>query len=383
MQGSVRKKGNRWYYRFYEGTRQIEKVGGNTKKEALQALNEELNRQFKGFERPTEMLLSDYLEMWLEDYIKDERAKNTYDKYKGAIHNRINPAIGTIKLCDLKVVHIERFLKTLKKSTFGNGKKLSNTSIQMYYTTLNVALNKAVKLQMLIDNPCRFIDTPKRGKFKANILTLEEYKKIYNSLDDSNYEDYIFKLALDITLETGFRRGEMCGLTWNDIDLKNKTITLKQALIRIKNNYVLSDLKTESSYRTLPISDTLIEKIRVYKTFQNKQKLRYGEFYIKNLWNGVQYDLVLTWENGRFIIPSNFLQRLKRVCKYNGINKNIRWHDLRHTNATLLLEGGAQMKVIQERLGHSLMQTTSDLYVHVSEKINREATNLITSLLNN
>lgn len=104
--------------------------------------------------------------------------------------------------------------------------------------------------------------------------------------------------------------------------------------------------------------------------------MKYGEFYN----NSYNY-LVFTWENGNFIIPSNFLQRLKRLCKYNKIEKNIRWHDLRHTNATLLLEGGVDMKTLQERLGHSLMQTTSDTYSHVTEKMNRKATDVISNIL--
>lgn len=175
----------------------------------------------------------------------------------------------------------------------------------------------------------------------------------------------------------------MCGLDWNkDIDLENKTITLNQALIRVENNYTISDLKTESSYDTLPISDSLCEKLRKHKQIQKLNRIKYGPLYTTtNTFNGIDYDLVFTWENGKYIIPSNFLQRLKRLMKRCGIEKNIRWHDLRHTNATLLLEGGTNIKTVQERLRHSLIQTTMDTYAHVTEKMNREATDLISSLL--
>ena len=375
MRGSVRKKGNSYYVRYYKDGKQIERIGGKTKKEAETKLNEILYKLENGYTISSDMLISDYLEMWLEDYIKDVRSDNTYLKYKNICDKYIITLLGNTKLSELKVIHIEKLIRDFRKEG------LNPTSIQNYYGVIRTALNKAVKLQLLNDNPCKFVDTPKRSKFKANILSVEEFYLIYDKLNAEFYEDYIFKLALDISLETGLRRGEMCGLTWKDIDFKNKCIHVRQALIRVNNTYTISSLKTESSYRSLPISDILLDKLEAHQKRQKVNKLKYGEAYFKNIFNNKGYDLVFTWENGRFIIPSNFLQRLKRMLDYCNINKNIRWHDLRHTNATLLLEGGANMKTVQERLGHSLMQTTSDTYAHVTEKMNREATSIITNML--
>ena len=368
--GTVRKRGNTWYYRYYdENGKRVEKAGGTTKTAALKKLNEEVNLMIKGVIRTEDIGLIDFLEMWVEDYIKDERSENTYYKYKGSIE-KIATGLGNLKLDDLKVIHIEKYLRFLKKSG------LNSTSVQFHFGVLKNALNKAIKLQMLNDNPCKYIDTPKREKFKANILTLEEFYTIYNSLNNDVYEDYIFKLALDLSIETGLRRGEMAGLPWSNINFTENYIIIDQALIRIENEYKISKLKTESSYRKLPISESLTLTLKEHKKKQQLNKLKYGEFY-----NDKYKDLVFTWENGNFIIPSNFLQRIKRLCKYHGIEKNIRWHDLRHTNATLLLEGGVDMKTLQERLGHSLMQTTSDIYSHVTEKMNRKATDVISNIL--
>lgn len=387
MQGSVRKRGDSWYYRYYDYKdgvkKQVERKGGKTKSEALKKLNEELNRIYNGYSKPEEIILNDYLELWLDDYVKDEKSENTYYKYKNSCDLKIKNSIGNIRLCDLKVIHIEKYLKYLRNL------KLSSTSIQFHYGVLKTALNKAVKLQMILDNPCRFVDTPKRSKFKGNVLTIDEFYKIYNSLNNDNYEDYIMKLALDFTLETGVRRGEMCGITWESIDFEKNTIEIEAALIRIENEYKMSGLKNDSSYRRLPISEYLSDRLKAHKRKQQLDKIKYGEFYMKNIFemkedNRVyikEFNLVFTWANGSFIIPSNFLQRIKRLCKYNNIEKNIRWHDLRHTNATLLLEGGSDMKTVQERLGHSLMQTTSDTYSHVTEKMNRKATDIISNLI--
>lgn len=377
MRGSIRKKGSTYYIRFYENGKQIEKFGGKTKREAEKKLNEIIYSIENGYTISSDMFLKDYLKMWLFDYIKGEKSENTFEKYEIVINKYIIPSIGTIKLNDLKVIHIEKYIRYLKNEN------LNKTSIQTYYGVLRCALNKAVKLQMLNDNPCKFVDTPKRNKYKANILTVEEFKYIYDKLNTKSFEDYIMKLGMDLTLETGFRRGEMCGLCWEDIDFNNKTISLNRSLIRVKNNYTIGNLKTESSYRTIPISNNLLELLRNHQKIQKINKIKYGEHYIKNYFDSKkEYDLIFRWENGNYILPSNFLQRLKRLMTYCNIKKNIRWHDLRHTNATLLLQGGANMKTVQERLGHSLMQTTSDTYAHVTDKMNREATNIITSILN-
>ncbi|MBZ9690681.1 tyrosine-type recombinase/integrase [Clostridium sp. M14] len=384
MNGSVRKKGNVWYYRYYEYVngvkKQIERKGGITKKEALQKLNEEIYRQNNGLLKPKEILLKDYLNIWLEDYVKPNNSENTYIKYKGTVNKYINPQLGLIKLCDLKVINIEQFLSKLKKT------KLSLTTIQKHYLVLNGALNKAIKLQMLNDNPCKYVDTPKRSKYKASILTFEELHSIYTNLNTETYEDYIMKLGMDLTIETGLRRGEMCGLQWSDIDFDNKILNVNTALIRVDNNYKISNLKTDSSYRKLPLSNEIIKILKTHKSKQNNNKIKYGDNFIysnKFDRDSTEYDLIFTWENGKYIIPSNFLQRLKRLCKYCKIEKNIRWHDLRHSNATILLKNKISMKVIQERLGHSLMQTTSDIYAHVTEEMNREATDVISNILYN
>lgn len=375
MQGSIRKKGKSYYIRYYQDGKQIERIGGKTKKEAQIKLNEILYKLENGFTISSDMFISDYLDMWLDDYIKEERSENTYIKYRKICDKYIIPGIGNIKLSELKVIHIEKLIREFRRCG------LNPTSIQNYYGVIRAALNKAIKLQLLNDNPCKFIDTPKRSKFKANVLTVQEFYLIYDKLNAELYEDYIFKLALDIALETGLRRGEMCGLTWDNVDFNNKCIHINQALIRVDNTYTVSKLKTESSYRSLPVSDTLLNKLDLHRKKQKINKIKYGQFYLKNTFNKKDYELVFTWEKGKFIIPSNFLQRLKRMLEYCNINKNIRWHDLRHTNATLLLEGGASMKTVQERLGHSLMQTTSDTYAHVTEKMNREATNIISNIL--
>lgn len=142
----------------------------------------------------------------------------------------------------MKVYHIEKIVKDYRKVKKENGELLSNTTVQKYYGVLNSALNRAVKLQLIIDNPCKNVDTPKRNKYIASVLSLEEYKMIYNDLGSTKYNDYIFKLALNITVETGLKRGEMCGICWKDVDFVNSTISINKALKREKNRNMVSIL---------------------------------------------------------------------------------------------------------------------------------------------
>ncbi|WP_297634694.1 tyrosine-type recombinase/integrase [uncultured Clostridium sp.] len=375
MQGTVRKRGSKWYYRYLLGTTRIEKVGGKTKKEALEKLNDELYKLQNNIIVPPKTKLKDFLNLWIADYVMEDRAKSTVEKYKKTIELYIDPIIGDILLCDLKVFHIELFLKDMKK------KGLSGTSRQTYFGTLRAALNKAVKLQMLNDNPCKFADIPKRDNFKANVLTVEEFHKIYNYLDINDFEDFMFRFALELTLETGLRRGELSGLCWDDIDFKNKSISINNNLVRIEGIYEMGSCKTANAYRTLPISDFLINRLEEIKLKQKIHKEDYSSHYVKNIWNKKEYDLIFRWANGSYIHPATFLQRLKRILGYIGIEKRIRWHDLRHTNATLLLEGGIDFKTLSTRLGHSMIQTTMDIYAHTTEKMNRNATNVIHDIL--
>ena len=381
MQGSVRQRGNKWYYRYRDiDGKLIERVGGLTKKEAQKKLTEAINRLNTGFSTPNEILLKNYLIQWLDEYVKPSNSDNTYDVYKRIIIKRIIPSIGSVRLCDLKSYHIQTFINTSRKIKKKNGESISETTLQKYYGVINTALNRAVKLQLIYQNPCSFVDTPKRNRFKSNYLSITEYKVIYNSLNEKNYDDYIFKLALNLTIETGLRRGEMCGLCWDDIDFDNKTITVSRCLKRIENNYNIGDTKTHTE-RILPISDLLINQLKKHLILQKENRLKYGNFYTKNFFNNIEYNLLFTKENGEYITPSRFLQRLKRKCTKNNINKNIRWHDLRHTNATFLIQQGVNMKIIQERLGHANFSTTADIYSHVSTDMSRVATDKLLEIL--
>ena len=127
----------------------------------------------------------------------------------------------------------------------------------------------------------------------------------------------------------------------------------------------------------MALSDNIIDELKNLRIQQLENKMLFGAEYHINIFDNIKYDLICIQQNGKFMIPNDIRERLKALLKRNKIDKNIRWHDLRHTSATLLLENGVEMKTIQKRLGHASMTTTSDIYSHVTEKMDREATNIL------
>lgn len=380
MQGGVRKKGNRWYYYFDIGTidgkrKKIERSGGNTKKEALAALNDAIYKYSNGFVEPQKLSYDSYMNDWLENFIKENRKINTYQRYRDLYNKHIKPFIGHYFIKDLKPILIEQLLNAAKK----NG--LSNTTLEGIYGVINTSLNRAVRLQLINDNICKFVEKPRRNKYTANILDIDEFNLLLNGLNTYNYGDYIFKLCLITTMELGLRRGEVAGLEWSNINFTDNTITIINNLIYTNTSVEMGTPKTIESERTLSVSNELISLLKDHKRVQNINKLEYGEFFEKNIFNGKRHDLVFTWENGKYIHPNYYTLKFSRLIKKCGINKKVRFHDLRHTNATLLLQEGIDSKIIQQRLGHSNISTTLNIYSHVTNKMQQKATDKISSML--
>lgn len=380
MQGSVRKKGTKWYYSYElpstDGKRKrVERAGGKTKKEALESLNDALYKLKTGYVEPKKLTFDEYFNDWVESYIKENRKINTYDRYKELYKNNIKGHIGKILLKDLKALHIEKLLQAEKK------KGLSNTTLQTIYGVINSSLNRAVRLQVINDNMCKFVERPKREKFVANTLTIEEFNLLLNSLNKNNYGDYIFFLALITTIELGLRRGEVGGLEWSNINFESNLISIKNNLIYTNNSVELGTPKTEESERSIYISDELLEELKKHKKIQNLNKLEYGPLYEKNIFNKKEYNFIFTWKDGKYIHPNYYTLKFNRLIKKIGINKKVRFHDLRHTNATLLLQQGVDFKVIQTRLGHSDISTTLNIYSHVTTDMQKSATKKLSNLL--
>ena len=275
---NVRKRGQKWQYQFeaakIEGKRkQITKSGFNTKKEALDAgvkALAEYNNSGLHFE-PSEISMSDYLDYWLENYVELNLRTNTITNYKGIVENYLKPSLGIYKLKSLTPSILQNYIN--KKYINGSSKSM----LKRISSVLNLSLKYAVHpCKFIKENPMQYISMPKYEKKnteEVKTITLEEFNTIIDRFPETT--DYY--LPLMIGFYTGCRIGEVLSLTWDDIDFKNKTISINKSLIFNDDNkqWYFGPTKTFTSNRTIKIGDTLINILKKFKKKQMENKLKY------------------------------------------------------------------------------------------------------------
>ena len=376
MKGSVRKRGNTWSYYFdigiIDGKRKRKEKGGfRTKAEAEKALRsamKEFEDEGNIFEAKN-ISVSDYLDLWLNTYVSVNCRTSTYDNYSKIINNHIKPYFKDSFLKQLNPAILQDFLNY----KMING--LSKNSLSNFYGVLSGALKYAVyPLKYIKENPMTYVKMPKFDEKPKDIddlkiLSLEQFNKIIRRFPEGS----TFYIPLQIAFNTGLRRGEVCALQWDNIDLENKTLTVEHTLLgKGKGIYYLGSPKTKSSYRTIDIGDTLVKILKKHKIWQKKNKLEYGEYYTDS-------NYVCTKENGE-LVTIDTLKYLSRVVNLE-LKINFNFHSLRHTHATMLLEAGAEPKEIQKRLGHSKISTTLDTYSHVTQKMRSKTVDILENII--
>lgn len=375
MKGHVRKRGNTWSYIFDLGTvegrrKQKEKGGFRTKKLAEQAMREAMQEwENRGIViEPSSTSYADFLDYWYENYVLINTKLNTQKAHKTVIDSRIKPILGDYKLKQLTPGVLQKFLNSLKDNYTKN--YLSNI-----YGVLSSSLKYAVyPMQLLKENPMLYVNMPKyeaktKTKKDLKIITREDYGKIINRYPFGS----TFYIPCTIAWNTGLRVGEVCALQWSDIDLENATISVSKTLINNNGEWIRGTTKTKSSVRTIAIGDTLLNDLKRWKKYQKEMQLKYGNAYLKN-------EYVCVRDDGE-LVTTDTIKVLSRVVNGKlGIQFN--FHSFRHTHATMLIEAGVPMKVIQERLGHSNMATTADTYSHITKNIEQSAIAKFEALIN-
>lgn len=374
MEGGVRKRGNSWYYYFEAGKvegkrKKIERKGGSTKKEALESLRNALNEfnNTGSFLDETTMSVSDYLDYWYKEYVMVNCKFNTQQYYKQCIDNHIKPHFGIYKLKQITTPALQEFIN----HKFING--AAKHTLKNYLGIITKSFKMAVyPYKLLKVDPSEHVKMPKYDNIKREdfkILSLDDYNRIIERFPIESS----FYIPLQIAFHTGMRSAEVCGLTWDCIDLDNRKIQVEKILIyKGKGNFDLGTPKTPSSYREISIGETLINILEKHKKWQKKNMKNYGEYYKHS-------NFVCTKENGENI-TTNSIKYLSRVVNLElGIDFN--FHALRHTHATMLLESGANIKDIQHRLGHSRLSTTMDIYSHVTKQMSDNTVDIFESIV--
>lgn len=363
---TFRKRGEKWEFRisykdpFTQKNRLKSKSGFKTKKEAQTAAAEEELRLKNGLEMDdVPVKLSQYLHEWLNEYKKGEVRKNTFDLHKQNIKKHISPYFKDINLNDIKPIMYQKFINHLADQGY------SKRTVEIIHTTMNNALDKAVVIGKIEKNPCKGVTI--RGKTKDQELQFIESENISAFLQEAYKYDYTYWIFFKVLIETGMRKGEAAALQWTDIDLKERTIDIWKTLdFNAKTNEELfGNTKTYNSKRKITISQSLANDLHFHKKFQNQNRISLNDIYQHDL------NLVLSRNDGQFMPKSSLFNAFSRILKRADL-PSLPIHSLRHTHAVLQLEAGADMKYIQERLGHGSIQITSDVYAHISKKIEKE-----------
>lgn len=375
MRGHIRKRGNKWVVIIPVGYNKATKktkykwftydTQDEAEKECARLINE-LNQGT--YVEPSKMTVSEYMDYWFENYAEIKTRKNTYDSYRVFIKHHIKPEIGNLPLSKLQPMHIQQLLTKKSKSGRADGKPggLSSRSVKYIFSILHEALSHAVKWKLLSQNPAIAVESSNRNRKRVRVWTLEEARHFLTIAQNDRFYA-IFVLAL----YTGMRRGELLALRWQDINFETGVIKVNHTLSKHR---VLEATKTEKSQRQILVTQNVLDVLKQHKARQAAEKLKAGDKYVSQ-------DLIFcsrlgTPLNAENVVKRNFYPLIKKA----KVSK-ISFHSLRHCSATFALTQNGNIKIISERLGHSTIKTTGDIYTHVSTEMQRQVAEGIDNVL--
>jgi len=334
-----------------------------TKKDAERKLAELMHQVDTGtFIKPARLTVADYLKQWLQDYVAVNTSPRTHERYSEIVNLHLVPALGSIALMNLQPQHIQDCYAKALKSGRRNGKGgLSAFTVHKHHRVLFEALRHGVKRGLLIRNAAEAVDPP-RPKFKEmSTLGPDEAHAFLEAARETPYYT-LFHTAL----YTGLRRSELLGLRWCDVDLEMATLSVVQTLHRLRNGeYLVSQTKSRRSRRLVALPPSSAIMLREYREAQEATRSLIG---VPLLTTG----LVFSHPDGRPYRPDSVSRAFVTLAKAVGLN-GVRFHDLRHTHATLMLRQGVHPKIVSERLGHSSVAITLDTYSHVVPGLQEKA----------
>jgi len=337
---------------------------GHTQAEALKKMDKSKRNLQDGLPLPPERVnLANYLARWLEDSVKPTLKPYTYQSYETQVRRHISPELGRIRLARLSPQDIQGLLNRKRESG------LSARSVQYIHAVLRRALWQAERWGFVSRNVARLVSPPRVSRPEVHPLMPTEVRRLLIALEGDR-QSALYTVALAV----GLRQGEALGLRWQDVDLETGLLSIRFSLQRVEGQTVLAETKTEKSRRTIKLPQMCIAALRLHKDRQEFEKA-----IMAGAWQD-QWGLVFTKEDGSPLSRYAVTRRFQRILSEAGIDRH-RFHDLRHTCATLLLAAGVPLKVVQETLGHTLFSTTADIYSHVLPTLMDDAATKMDAIL--
>ena len=293
-----------------------------------------------------------YLEYWLEVYGPHLRL-NTRRLYRQLLDIHILPVLGHVMLRNLSPQQVDELYALRLKDGY------AAETVRAIHRMLHKALQDAVKWRLVATNPCNDVNQPHPVKHEIRPLTKEQALQLLEAVQGDRFEA-LFTLAL----ATGMRRGELLALRWTDINFQEGSLWVRRTINRIgKHGLVESEPKTESSKRNILLPRFVLTALIQHRTWQAEVRAKAGE-----AWQ--ERDIVFSNYRGGYIEPADLVKKFKQLLKAANL-PDMRFHDLRHSAATILLGMGVPVKLVQELLGHSHFAMTMDRYSHVLPSMQR------------
>lgn len=375
MKGSMQKRGNKWFLTVSLGfdtkgkrIRKTKTIEAKDEKEAAVKLNEFIQELEKGTSLDAHKLsLQEFLEIWLKDYAEKTLRKKTFICYQQFIQSRIVPALGHIKLQKLSPIHLVKFYNNLAEDGIRedkvtvNGKRvkksggLKDSTILKYHRVISSALQDAVEWQLILNNPCERLKPPKIERKKAKHYDEQTVRQLFKALES---EPIKYRTIVMLAVVTGMRRGEIMALQWTDID--GNKIDINKAVYYVPGEQGIDEVKNYSSNRIVVIPQFMVELLKQYKAWQLQDKIKCAEFWQNN--HG-KSDFLFTNSTGKLMHVNTISSWFPEFLKRHDLPE-LTFHGLRHSAASILLDGGLNLKALSEILGHANGITTINLYTH-------------------
>lgn len=370
----VIKRGETYYIRYDEprgadGRRKQKMLAckGMNKRQAEQRLRDILTNLHNGaYIAPSSMTFSEYLHKWL-DFEKEKIAPQTHERYVEMAEKHIIPALGALKLDKIKPLAIQEYCSKALKSGRVDGKGgLAPKTVRNLHGMIHASLAQAVKWQLLSANPADAAEPPRAPRKEIRTANAEDIAKLWAAAANTKY-----RIPILIALATGMRRGEVVGVKWDDFDAGRKILMVRRSLTQTRRGVEEKETKTGRA-RVVMIPDSLITELQAHRKEQELRKSILGDEYVDEGW--ICADL-----HGERLSPKWLGNQFTRMAQSVGVGLTL--HGLRHTQATTLIMAGVPVKVVSERLGHSTVTITQDIYAHVMPHMQQQAADVMEEVL--
>lgn len=345
---------------------------GRTRKAVQEQLKTALHQQQQGIlATGPQQKVEQFLQHWLENVHKQSIRSRTYERYEEIVRLHLVPGIGHHQLQKLSPQHLQSFYTNKLEEG------LSTTTVISFHNVLHKALETAVRWNLISRNVCDLVSPPRRKRFEIQPLSVEQVQQLVAVTRDHRLEA-LFLLAL----ATGMRRGELLGLKWQDINFQTDMLQIRRILTRVPTKvkkpqgaaYVEAEPKTEKGRRSILLPPFVVEALKQHRARQLEARLKAGA-----AWQ--EHDYVFCTSVGTHLHPTRDVLNQLKVLLAKAELPDIRFHDLRHSSATMLLSMGVHPKIVQEILGHSQISMTMDTYSHVLPTMQKEAMSKLNELL--